>query len=289
MQPEGVDRRIIYLLVLVALSVPLLSHYRVRPARMRSAERVFEVIDGLKVEGPEIAFVALDIGPSTKAENEPQAEVLIEHLMRKRVPLALFSIYYQAEPFLVSIPERVAQRLMKEMPGSRWEYGKDWVNLGYRAGSSALLQGIPKSSNLAELFASDARGTRLSAIPLFSGVRTLDQIKVLVEITGLYGALEGYLQFFQKEGYRPLFVHGCTSIVIPTAFIYLDSEQLAGLLEGIAGAAWYSGLLAQRYPQRVEDSSGMINTALGIAHLVLILLIVAGNGAALWGRYRKRE
>jgi hypothetical protein len=207
---RNLDRRLIYLVLFVALSVPLLFKYSVPPARMQSAERLFNVIDGLEIKPPEIAFVALDLGPSTKAENEPQSEVVVEHLMRKRVPLALFSIYYQAESFLESIPERVARRLMREMPGQVWEYGKDWVNLGYRPGAAGLVQGIPKSDNLAELFAEDARGNKLSELPAFREVRTLRQIKILAEFTGLYGVLDTYLQFFQREDYRPVFVHGCT-------------------------------------------------------------------------------
>jgi len=280
--PATLDRRTIYFLLLLGLCIPLWLRYSLPPARMQSAQRLFEVIERLEVKPGEIAFVALDLGPSTKAENGPQAEVVIEHLMRRRVPIALFSIYYQAEPFLESIPTGVAARLMQEKPGEIWEYGKDWVNLGYRPGADSLIQGIPKSKNLAELFAEDVRGNRLSNLPIFKEVRTLEQIRLLAQFTGLYGVLDSYLQFFQKSGYRPVFVHGCTSITIPEAFIYLDSGQLQGLLEGIAGAAWYSELLKKRFPGRATDSSLVMNTALGIAHLIIILLIAAGNLPALW-------
>lgn len=277
----GLDRRIIYLMLAAALSVPLWRGYSVPPARMRAAEALFEVIEGLNVRHPQIAVVALDLGPSTKAENEPQAEAVIEHLMRKRVPFAVLSMYYQAEPFLKSIPERVARRLAQDNPGQRWEYGRDWVNLGYRVGAGALLQALPKSRNLAELFAEDARGGKLSDLPIFKDVRTLDQIALLAQFTGLAGMLDGYLQFFQKEDYRPIFVHGCTSITIPESFIYLDSGQLQGLLEGIAGAAWYSELLQRRYGRKPKDYAAAMNTSLGIANLAILLLIAGGNLAVL--------
>jgi hypothetical protein len=59
-------------------------------------------------------------------------------------------------------------------------------------------------------------------------------------------------------------------------------------LEGIAGAAWYSELLQRKDPARVKAASAVINTALGVAHLVIILLVAAGNITALaavkWGR-----
>lgn len=274
------DRRYIYLLVILALSVPLLTGYRVPPARMAAAEALYETIDELQVAPGEIAFVALDITPSTKAENEPQSEVLLEHLMRRRIPVALFSLSFQAEPFLVALPDRVAQRLMREHPGETWRYGTDWVNLGFRPGAGTLIQAIPKSGNLVELFGKDAWGNDLRNVPAFAGVRTVRQIKLLAEVTGLIGAFDLYVAFFQAGEYKPVFVHGCTSITIPNTFIYMDSGQLQGLLEGIAGAAWYSELLQRSHPGRIPDASGTINTALGIAHLIVILLVVIGNVAA---------
>ena len=121
-------------------------------------------------------------------------------------------------------------------------------------------------------------------MPAFKGVKTLDNIALLGEFTGLVGVFDRYIQFFQKKEYRPKFVHGCTSITIPEAYIYLDSQQLDGLLEGIAGAAWYSDLLKQHYPKREPDRSSAINTMLGIAHLIIIFFIIVGNLGMLLGQ-----
>ena len=283
----SIDRRIIFLFVLCALTIPLVLGYSLTPARMDSAERLYEAIDTLEVKPGEIAFVGLDYGPNTIAENGSQAEVVVEHLMRKRVPVAFFSLYALAEPFLNSVPEGVARRLSLEKPGEKWEYGKDWVNLGYNPGGALILQAIPKSENLVELFKKDARGNSLSDIPLFREVKRLEKIRFLGEFTGLTGVFSPYVQFFKNRDYHPIFGHGCTSITIPEAFIYLDSGQLQGLLEGIAGAAWYSELLNRKNPGRKPDSSAVINTGLGVAHLIIILLIVIGNvGSFIMSRKR---
>lgn len=281
-----IDRRLIYLFVFLALSWPLLTQWSVPAARMEAAERLYNLIESTPVASPDIALVAFDFGPSLVAENGTQAEVVLEHLMRRRVPIALFSLYIQAEPFLKSLPEKVAARLMKEHPEQRWEYGRDWINLGYRPNGVLTLQGMQKSENIAELLATDAQGNKLSDTPLFKGVKTLENIKLLVELSGLVGMLDAYIAFFQKGNFRPAFGHGCTSITIPEAFIYLDSGQIGGLLEGISGAAWYSTLLEKRYPNRLPDRSGVMNTALGVAHGVILLLILVGNVTGLRGRKR---
>lgn len=284
---ENIDRRIIFLVVFFALSIPLLLKYTVQPARMDDADRFFRMVEDYQVGEGEYAFVALDFGPNSQAENFPQAQVVIEHLMRKRVPIILFSIYYQAEPFLKMIPEQVAAGLEKEIPGERWEYGQDWINLGYRPGASMLLQAIPRSENLAALFDRDVRNNLIRDLPAFSGLRQLEQIKILAQFTSLVGAFDAYLQFFKNQDYVPLFGHGCTSITIPDAFIYLDSGQIKGLLGGVAGAAWYSYRMSERYPGRELDQAPIINTGLGVAQLLIIALIIMGNLVAFFKKGKR--
>lgn len=286
---DRLDRRVIYALVLAALSLPLIAGYTVKPARMQDAERFFRIVEDLAVSADQYAFLAMDFGPNTKAENEAQAEVLLEHLMRRRVPVILFSQYVYAEPFLKTIPERVAGKLELEHQGQKWIYGKDWMSLGYQPGGSFTIQAIPKSQDLGELFGTDARGNAIRDLPGFGNFHRLEQIRLLAEFTGLVGVFDSYLQFFKKKDYAPLFGHGCTSITIPQAFIYLDSGQIQGLMGGIAGAAWYSQLLSGRYPKREGDASLQINTGLGVAQLVIILMIIAGNAAGLMRRGRSGE
>jgi hypothetical protein len=211
---------------------------------------------------------------------------VLEHLFRRRIPVVLLSLYNQAEPFLTSIPEGIAARLAEELPGERWTYGVDWVNIGYQPGGYLFVQGLPKAEKFMAALGKDVRGNTVTSLPIARNVGGFESVAFLGEFTGLLGMFDVYVQFFQKKDYRPVFTHGCTSITIPEAFIYLDSGQLTGLLEGIAGAAWYSELLQQAYPRRKVDTSGAINTGLGVAHLIIIVFIILGNIGGLVGRRR---
>lgn len=284
---RNIDRRIIYLLILIVLGVPIATGYTLKPSKLEAGSRMYRLIENVDPSSG-IAFVAMDFGPNTKAENESQAEVLVEHLFRRRMPVAVFSLYAQAQDFLESVPNRVARRLAEEFPGQKWEYGRDWVNLGYKAGMSMFVQSIPKSDNIAELFGKDVFGAKLADLPVFKNVRKFEDIKLLGEFTGLVGLLDIYIQYFQKQGYVPPIVHGCTSITIPEAYNYLDSGQLSGLLEGLAGAAWYSELLSDNNPEREPDTAALMNTALGVGHLAIIFLVIFGNLAALSGKGKKK-
>jgi len=282
----AIDRRVIYLLVLLGLSIPLLKNYSVRPAPIAAAANLYQLVEELPSANGRVALIALDYGPNLVAENGSQARVMIEHLMRRRIPVVLTALYAQAEPYLEALPQEIANRLMLEFPDQRWTYGTDWINLGYRVGGFQVLQSIAKSDNLANLLKKDARGNPLTELPIFSKVHTLKDIMLVGEFTGLVGMLDIYLQFLQTAEYRPPIVHGCTSITIPDAYIFLDSGQISGLLEGIAGAAWYSELLSKASPARAIDESRVLNTGLGVAHLVVIALMILGNLTMLWNRRR---
>ncbi len=280
-----IDPRLIYLFVAVALAMPLISDVKLPPARMFAAEDMFSEIDRMEPQPGKIVFIAADWGPGTSAENEPQTRLVIEHLMRKRIPFALISLYQLAKPMLQELPRSVAKALSEERPGETWIYGKDWVNLGYQVAGAQTLQSLSKSANIQDVLRTDANLVPLSEIPVMREVKSIKDVQLLVHITGLVGVFNTWLQFFQSEGYRPPMLHGCTSITIPEAYIYYDSRQIVGFFEGIAGAAWYDTLLTNKYPARHEVAF-RVNTGVAFAQLVILGFIVLGNIAALVGRFR---
>ncbi len=272
---QGKTRRFIYLFLIISLIFPLTTGYTLKPAPSSSVNMFFNKVDSLEDTG--YAFIALDFGPQSKAENLYQAKVVIEHLMRKRIPIILFSMYTLAEPILESLAFEVANNLQKEIDGEYWEYGKDWINLGFRPGASLLLQAIPKSKNLQKLFSKDAKGNDLKDFPRFDALRTINDIIFLGQFTSLTGVFDTYLQFFKTKDYRPVFGHGCSSITIPESHIYLDSGQIDGLIGGIAGASAYEELLNNKYDKRNNKEASVLNTGVGVAQLLIVILIILGN------------
>lgn len=279
---ERIDRRILYLFIAGSLALPLVLDVQLKPAEMATANSFYAAVSKLEKEPGKIVLVSADFGPGTMAESKPQTMVTIEHLMRKRIPFAIMSIYALAAPFLREIPEEVAKQLEKEMPGEKWEYGKDWVNLGYRPGGMLIIQGMAKAQDIKEVLKEDANSTPLQDLPAMAGVKTIKDIQMLAEFTGLLGVVNTWIQYFQG----PPFVYGCTSVTIPESFIYYSAGQLVGFFEGIAGAAWYEILLNDRYPARQAANSALrINTGLSFAHLVVIGFIVLGNLGLLVKKY----
>ncbi len=283
MKFSNLDPRIIYVLLALALAVPIVWGKTLRPAPLKAAEDMFNVIDNLKPEPGKIVMFAVDWGPGTTAENEPQTLLVMEHLFRKRIPFALISLYSLAGPTLQQTPAKVLAKLEKELPGEQWTYGKDWVNLGFRQGSAIMIQGLGRSQNWHETIQGDANGIALRDLPAMAEIKSVRQVQLLVQTTGLVGTFGAWLQFFRAGDFVPPYVHGCTSISIPDAYIYYSSKQILGFFEGIAGAAWYDELLTQKFPGRGSIGQD-VNSALAIAQLLILFLIIVGNIAPFFER-----
>lgn len=272
----NINRRVIYLFVLIALATPLIYNISFQPARLQTSEKFYQVISELKPNDKQIVLISSDWGPNTKAENQAQLEAAIEHLMRKRIPFAITSIYALASPFIDSIPKEVAEKIKAE---GEYEpkYGTAWVNLGYRIGGRLMVEGIAKSEDLHEFWKADAYGTPTKDLNALKNVKTIKNIGLLLEFTGLVGAFDSWVQFFTSEDYTPTLLHGCTSITIPEARTYVSSGQLAGMHEGLAGAAYYEYLLSKEYPKRIPGDGLKMNTSLAFAQLVILFFILLGN------------
>lgn len=284
---DHLDRRIIYIFIALALSLPSVMHKSMKPAEIASATKAYEMIESLSPE--KAVLISLDWGPNTLAENKPQSEVIIEHLLRRRIPFAIMSAYALAAPFLDSLPFEIARKLEKELPDQKWHYGKDWVNLGYQPGTVLMIQGIARASDLPAHLKSDAKGTPLASLPAFAKVHTLQDIQALVQISSLSGMMSLWVQFFQAGNHRPLFLHGCTSISIPEVYNYLLSGQLTAAHEGVAGAAWHDYLLSEKFPAREPTSAISTNTSLSFAQLVIMAFILLGNISLLGGWLQQRS
>lgn len=272
-----IGRKLIYIIVILALSFPLLSNFVLPPAEMKTADDAFAIIEGLEKKDDQMVLISFDWGPSTSAENRPQTATVIEHLMRRRIPFAVTTTYQYAVPFLEEVPKQVVERLKKEMPSETWTYGKDWVNFGFQPGGAIMVQSMAKATDLHKVLNTDARGTLLSEIPCMEKIHTIQNFSLLAQLTGLVGTFNTWIQFFQADGYKPKLIHGCTSITIPEAYIYYVSGQISGLFEGVAGAAWYDHLLSKAYPDRIPTEALRVNTSLATGHLVILGLIILGN------------
>lgn len=272
---QRIDRRILYLLMAAAISVPLL----LRPSRhpdvvFPEVLRAYDTID--RVSSRKIVIVNNWWGPGTEAENDPQMEALMRHMFARGIKFAVMSW----NPAGTEMTFRTGDRLQKELGKA---YGRDWVHLGYKTGDFyVIISGM--AENFPKVMDHDKFGTKVSKIPMLKGIRSYRDFGVIVEITpsGTVGAWISYVTTPKKI---PL-VYCPTAVMSAEAYPYLDSGQIAGMLNGVIGAAQYETLIGR---ENARTRAAATAWALSVAHILIITLIILGNLGYIATRRAARE
>jgi hypothetical protein len=304
----AIDRRLVYLLVLLALAAPLFLAefvpYTARkltlpPAPLRGARQLFDRVERIVNEREEagadykkIVLISADFGPQTRAELLPMLECTVRHLMMRRIKFAIYTNVPDGAGYCKGLPEKLAREL-------GCEYGKDWVNFGYKPNGSFLVRQM--ATNMPGGLKTDANGNSLEdaktvaeRMPCMQGIKDASNVSLVIEITGLVGMFGRWPAFFATPTARPDMAHGCTSVSIPDAYSDLESGLICGLFEGIAGAAAYNDFLEGiRNPEKDPPTSIAARvhmTSQTVAHVLVIVFVALGNAGVLlaWIASRRR-
>jgi len=155
-------------------------------------------------------------------------------------------------------------------------YGRDYVDLGYKAGYEAVM--VLMGKGIAHAFPQDQRANPTASLPLMHEVRDYSSFALLVNISAGYPGTKEWVQQVNSRFHLAM-ISGCTAVSAPEYYPYLQSGQLRGLLGGMAGAAEYEKLRGEKG----TATRGM--DAQSLAHVFIALCIVMGN-VVQWSKRR---
>jgi len=265
---QAIDRKYLYLLLGVVMIAPLFYQEHFLPTFVsQEAVGIYEAVEAVPPD--KVIVLAADYDVATMGENQPQLEAAIRHIMKSGKRFVILA-QSQVGPELA---EKGAETLAKELHKS---YGVDWVNWGFLAGGVPMLKGL--ASNVRSEVKKDIHNKPLDEIPMMANVKDIHDVGLWLDFTGS-GIWGMYVQFIYGPYKVPLGV-GCTAVIGPQLFPYLDSGQLVGQLFGMRGAAEYEEL--NHHFGRGDRAMPSIS----FAHLLIIVLIILGNAGYFVARRR---
>ncbi len=260
---KNLDRRWIYLTVLLSAIVPLIFPMQLPIAPGDPVKSLYEVVDAL----PDGSVVLLDFGygPSTQVELEPAAVATMRHMWRKDIKLVAFAIWPEGVINSRSALRKVVQALDKE--GVKKTYGVDYVNLGYKAGGVVMLNKLGRS--IPDTFPSDIDGKPVAQLPLMQKVKKYSDIAMVMSLSAGDPGIKHHVQVQSTYGRK---VGGAvTAVSAPEYSPYVASGQLVGLMGGLRGAAEYETLVGLS-----GDATRGMNVQSAV-HLVMVIFIIISN------------
>lgn len=266
---DQVDRRIIYLMVLVGLALPLVWPLGLPLSVGPTTQQAYDFIESL--QPGDIAIVSPDFTPGTEAENLSQTVAFVHHLMQRRVRI----IGLSTRPDGIIYAERVLHELA---PLYGYEYGRDFVVMPWKAGGESLI--VAMGRDFRGTYPEDFRGRSLVGT-LVDDVHSIRDIDVIIcMVTG--DEMHWYIRQINAV-YGVTITGGGTAVTIPGLMPFVGAGQLTGILAGLKGAAEYEMLLG--IPGRA--TAGM--DAQSLSHLIVMAFILLGNVAYLYKRKNRAQ
>lgn len=275
-----IDRRIIFLLIALAVIIPMLLNlvFIVRPSPI--VEAIFDKVESMP-EGSKV-LLSFDYGPSTVPENRPMANAMLRHCLIKNHKVYIMAVWATGE---AEANISIQQVINGEFPDK--VYGKDYIQLGYKAGNQGLINAI--FTDLKGMFTTDATGADINSFPIMADVKGLPDFDLILAACSGKPGLKEWVQFAGDRGNIPV-AGGVTAVEAPLLYPYYPS-QLLGLMGGLQGAAEYEASLVIKYPQYEETSTGAVKL-MGpqtIAHFVIIFFVLVGNIAFFLQKRREKR
>lgn len=253
-----IDRRYIYILIVITVTLPFLLKtalpIRVSPPVMSA----HTAVDTLKTGS--VILVSIDYDPTSLPEIQPMLVSILRHAFSKGVKVIMMGHI----PLGIPVGQLGLEQVVEEMG---MKYGEDYVNLGYRPGYTAVM--VTMGRAIREVFWSDYRGTPVDEFPLMRNIVNYEQIDLLVTLAHGYAA-EFWAQYAGAR-YGQRIIVGCTAVVAPDLYPYLQAGQIEGLIGGLKGAAEYETLIGR-------PGVGVLGMpAQSLTHIVILLFIIFGN------------
>jgi len=264
MMVKEFDRRWIFLsiglVVLIFLRVPLKLKYKLSPQTLG----FYKAVESLPAGS--VFFLSVDYGPGSEAELRPMHEALVYQLMKRNVKIISIAVFDTGPPLADMVFKKVTADLARE--GIHKEYGKDYVNLGYKTGMDVAMAKI--GASIVETYPTDNFGTPVEKLPMMKDVKNIKQVAMLCSLSAGSPGVREWLQQVQSR-YKVRMVTGVTAVMTPDLYSFMQTGQIEGFLGGLVGAAEYENLLGR-------PGSGMAGMGVqSIAHMLIVGFIFIGN------------
>ncbi len=270
---RNLDRRVVYIFVFLGVSIPMFVPLHLPIEISDEVVAVYDTVEKIADSGGGTVLISFDYGPSSMPELQPMALAILRHCFRRDLKIVAMNHW----PDGVGLAQQVLEDISGELDKT---YGEDYVFLGFKPGSHSLV--INMGQDFHNAFAKDLRGNSTTSLAVTQPITSLRDFSYVICLAAGNTPDQVWIPFGQEK-YKFPFATGCTAVMAPDMYPFLQSGQMNGLIGGLAGAAEYEKLV----DATAAATAGMASQS--IVHLVIIFFIVLGNLIYfLYGRTTQR-
>ncbi|MDQ3023604.1 MAG: hypothetical protein M3R04_04335 [bacterium] len=274
----NLDRRIIYAIVAILVLYPLIKPLALPMVPTPETRGIFDALDALPEGSP--VLIGADFDPASKAELQPMLDVALAHCFERNLKPTILTLWEAGPRLVQGSVEKLAGRYNKVS-------GVDYVWLGYRPGTSAVILGTV--SGMTTTYGADFYNKPTGSMPYFANVKKLSDYKYLLDIAA--GAtVEAWVIYGAENANVPMGA-SCTAVSVAQYYTLLQAGQITGLAGGMKGSAEYEKLVNDKYgsPDAASAENLLGDATKGMdaqsmVHIFIVLSIIFANIAYFYSR-----
>jgi hypothetical protein len=230
---QALDRRYIYIVVALAIIIPLMVPYNSDVVTTPPTENLYQLIDSYSERPDRAILLCFSHDAATMPELFPMEVAILRHCFERKIKV--FTVTFT--PTGAPIIDYAINTVKEEYPNI--QSGVDYCNFGYKImmGITALAMG----DNIATAIDTDAEGRKLANLPIMKNIVNYNEMNLVVETSG--SAAGGTWIMYARSKFGANVAVGVTAVMAADEYPYLQSGQLIGMLTGLKGAAEYEKLV----------------------------------------------
>lgn len=279
----NIDRRIIYLILLIVIVLPLLFPAAQSVRVMPPVEKLYYAIENIPEE--KALIIDFDYAPQTAPELDPMGFAILRHVFNKRIKLLVLSLYVQPLGLAQNALDQVIEEFnsVAQTHEDSIIYGRDYVFLGWVPPPIVPILGMGES--ITNVYQVDYYGNRTDSLPLMQEIKNYNDVGLLVCLSGS-DPPKWWVQYAQNR-FGVKVGAGITAVSASEFYPYLQTGQFSGMLVGMKGAAEYEEMVERNLDIKIRRRASESLLSLTYGHLVMIFFILIGNIGYLIKRRKK--
>lgn len=300
---QALDRRWVYLMVALAITIPLVLVYDSVTYTTEPSENIYQMIDSFAGREDRAILINFHHDAATMPELFPMEVAILRHAFLRDV--RVFTICFT--PPAAPLVDFAINTVKEEFP--HIESGVHYINIGYKPAALYLPIVLGMGDDIAEAVETDAEGRQVANLPMMEHITNYNEMRLVIHTSGSSFGAVWYT--YARPRFGVDVAAGITAVMAADAYPFLQTGQLIGILAGLKGAAEYEKMVdlfaAQDRPfsrERAREEHVSITddrvpyifrtarigmNAQTVAHILIILFIIIGNVGYYFEKQREKK
>jgi hypothetical protein len=175
---QKLDRRWIYIVVALAIVIPLAIPFNSDNVTSPSTENLYQFIDSYAGRQDRAILLSFYHDASTMPELFPMEVAILRHCFERNVKVFMLTWFPQGAPII----DYAINTVKEEYPNIK--SGVDYCNFGYIPAALAMPTILGMGDNIAAAVKTDAEGRKLENLEIIKGVNNYSEMNLVVEFSG---------------------------------------------------------------------------------------------------------